>query len=200
MLILALGRDGGAGLPGFSTSVPWVAPGGAGWSGGRGGWPGRSGEESGPGRLGRPVSGEVQDQPAAGGRDPAGDVDDPGPQGRPADPGQAGGDGGGPGQVERDHCGRDPGGVRGVAARREVRPRAGFEFGDDLLDDRVFPVPLISDDGGQRGVGDEGVVPVGGEQLLLDRPVTADGLLAADPAHDQPAGDVLTNLSLSIAE
>jgi len=44
---------------------------------------------------------------------------------------------------------------------------AGLEVGDDLLDDRVSAVGLLGLEHGQRGVGEDRVVAVVGEQLTL---------------------------------
>lgn len=55
--------------------------------------------------------------------------------------------------------------------------------------DRVPAVTLVCGYGVQRGVGDEGVVPVGGEQLVLTG--LSSGVEAADPAHHQSAGHAL---------
>src|SRR3954447_15280683 len=78
-----VGRGGVAGLPGSSTGVLGRARSGW-WSGARGGWPGRRYPQSGPAGSPRPVGGQVQDQAATGGRDPAGNVDDLGAQACPA--------------------------------------------------------------------------------------------------------------------
>ena len=52
-------------------------------------------------------------------------------------------------------------------ARGQVRQWPVLEFGDDLLDDGVVAVTLVGLDDAQGGVGDEGVVAVGREQLAL---------------------------------
>jgi hypothetical protein len=92
---------------------------------------------------------------------------------------------GGTGQVERDHRVRQPGGVGRVPAG-QVGQRAVLEFGDDLLDDRVVTVLLVGLDDTEGAVGDERVVPVGGEQLTLP-----GWLEPFHPAHHQPALDVI---------
>jgi hypothetical protein len=51
--------------------------------------------------------------------------------------------------------------------RRQVGRRAVFEVGVDLLDDRVLTVVFLGLDQLDLGVGDEGVVAPGGEQLAL---------------------------------
>src|SRR3954470_156733 len=81
-LLRVVGRASAAGLPGFSTSVPWSGPVRA-WSGGSG----REGVVEGvaeqfveagfPG----PGLGQVQHQTASGARDAGGDVDQSGAQG-----------------------------------------------------------------------------------------------------------------------
>jgi hypothetical protein len=48
-----------------------------------------------------------------------------------------------------------------------VGQRAVLEFGDDLLDVGVVAVMLVGLDDAEGGVGDERVVPVGGEQRTL---------------------------------
>ena len=67
---------------------------------------------------------------------------------------------------------------------------AGLQVGDDLLDDRVVAVVGLGLEHGQWGVGEHAVVAVLGEQLALS---VRDGLGVEpfDPAHDQPAVDVL---------
>lgn len=95
----------------------------------------------------------------------AGMLDELRAQARPPRLGQVGGHGGGASDVERDDRASDPRSVGGVLARRQVGQRAVLEFGDDLLDDRVFAVTLIGLDSGQYAVGDERVVAVSREQL-----------------------------------
>lgn len=111
--------------------------------------------------------GQVKVESAAGGSDPAGDLDDLPADGGPPRRGQVGRDRGGTSEVERDHGQGDPGGVGRVLPRRQVRQRSVLEFGDDLLDDRVVTVPLVGLDHPEPGVGDEGVVAVGREQFAL---------------------------------
>jgi hypothetical protein len=114
-----------------------VSRGGFGWAG-RGGVPGLP--VLGPG----PVSPQVQAESVAGGSDPGADVDDLRAQGCPSDLGEVGGDCGGAGDSERQRRVGNPGGVGRVLSARQVRQRSVLEFGDDLLDDRVFTVTLIA--------------------------------------------------------
>jgi hypothetical protein len=68
-----------------------------------------------------------------------------------------------------------------------VGQRAVAEVGEELLDDGVAAVLLLGLDELERGVGEDGVVAPGGEQLALAR----CGLcLVAHPADDQPGGHV----------
>jgi hypothetical protein len=50
-----------------------------------------------------------------------------------------------------------------------MRERPGGQVGDDLLDDRVVTVLALGLDRLERGVGEDRVVPVGGEELALAR-------------------------------
>ena len=69
--------------------------------------------------------------------------------------------------------------------------RAIGPVGEDLLDDGVVAVLLLSWGQLKRGVGEHRVVPPGREQLAL----AFAGLgQVADPAHDQPGGDGLALL------
>ena len=69
----------------------------------------------------------------------------------------------------------------------QVREGAVVEVGEELLDDGVAAVLLLGLDELERGVGEDGVVAPGGEQLALAR----CGLcLVADAADDEPGGDV----------
>ena len=61
------------------------------------------------------------------------------------------------------------------------------EVGQELLDNRVDAVLLLSLDELERAVGEDGVVAPGGEQLALAG--CGLGVLVADPADDEPAGD-----------
>ena len=68
-----------------------------------------------------------------------------------------------------------------------MREGAVVQVGEELLDDGVAAVLLLGLDELERGVGEDGVVAPGGEQLTLAR----CGLcLVADAADDQPGGDV----------
>jgi hypothetical protein len=72
-----------------------------------------------------------------------------------------------------------------------VRERPVLVLGDDLLDQGVIAMPLISLDGRQGAVGDERMVAVGREQLALLGAAGCQRLEPFDPAHDQPAGHAL---------
>lgn len=107
-----------------------------------------------------PPPGQVQQLLMGRVRDPGRGVDQLGAHGRNPGPGvpAAGEDGGGAGEVERDHRAGQPGGVRSEHPRREVGERPVLQLGDDLLDEGVVAV------GGLRGqhrlarVGEHGVV------------------------------------------
>ena len=58
-------------------------------------------------------------------------------------------------------AGNDPGG--------QVSQGAVGQVGEDLLDDGVVAVLLLGLDQRERGVGEHGVVPPDGEQLVLAR-------------------------------
>ncbi len=78
-----------------------------------------------------------------------------------------------------------------------MRQRSLLYVRDDLLDDRVLAVGLLSLNERQRAVSEHRVVAVGREQLLLlggHRLVGLGlgvGVQPLDPAHEQPAGDLL---------
>ena len=140
--------------------------------------------------LAVPALGQVQGEAAAavaGGA--GGDGDQVAADGGGAGPGvAAAGEGaGGADQVVGDGGDGQPGGVGGELPRGQVREGAVVEVGEDLLDDGVAAVLLLGLDELERGVGEDGVVAPGGEQLALAR----CGLcLVADAADDQPGGDV----------
>jgi hypothetical protein len=94
------------------------------------------------------------------------------------------------GEVERHRGKHQPGGVRGELSRGQVRQRPGLELGDDLLDDGVVPVGCLRGQHRRRAVGEHGVMPVLGEQRGLPGGHRV-GVEPADPAHDQPGGNVL---------
>ena len=79
-------------------------------------------------------------------------------------------------------------GALGRFGRWGVSHRTLFELGDDLFDDGVVAVVFVGVDRGQVTVGDEPVVPPGGEQRVLAVVGGGDGSLvqALHPAHDQP--------------
>ena len=66
------------------------------------------------------------------------------------------------------------------------------DVGEHLLHDGVVAVLALGLDELERRVGEDGVVPPDGKQLVLP----AGGLLVqvADPADDQPGGDFLAFL------
>jgi len=76
----------------------------------------------------------------------------------------------------------------------------GPEVGVDLFDDGVVAVGGLGLQHLQRGVSEDRVVTVGGEQFTLHALLGLLGLLGGDgcgvepfdPAHDQPPVDVLT--------
>jgi hypothetical protein len=99
---------------------------------------------------------------------------------------------GGAGEVERDRRQDEPGGVGREPARRQVRQRPVLEVGDDMLDDRARPVGGFGLQRRQGAVGEHRVVAVGGDQLALPVCVVPVGQVEpADPADDEPGGDVL---------
>ena len=63
------------------------------------------------------------------------------------------------------------------------------QVGEDLFHLGVAAVVLLSLEGGERGVGEDGVVTPGAEQLALAR--RRPGVEVFDPADDQPGGDRL---------
>jgi len=119
--VVAVTDEGVTGLPVW-PALPLrcsVAPLRPGWSGGEcGWWACRGGPQLFPARRPGPAPRQVQDESSAGGRDPAGDVDGPGPQCGPAGGTHRGSDGGRAGDVERDHRVRDPGCVGRVLSGR----------------------------------------------------------------------------------
>ena len=76
---------------------------------------------------------------------------------------------GGADQVVGEGGQGEPGGVGVEMSGRRVGEGAVVEVGDDLLDDRVAAVLLLGLEGLERGVGEDGVVAPGGEQLALAR-------------------------------
>ena len=163
---------------------------GRGWSGRCGGRPAGGFEEVQPFVVAVPAFGQVQGETAAavaGGA--GGDGDEVAADGGGAGPGvaAAGQGAGGAGQVVRDGGDGEPGGVGGELPGRQVRERSVGAVGEELLDDRVVAVLVLGLDELERGVGEDGVVAPGGEQLALAR----CGLgLVADAADDEPGGDV----------
>ena len=69
---------------------------------------------------------------------------------------------------------------------RQVRERPVGPVGEDLLHDRVVAVLFFGLDELEGGVGEDGVVAPGGEQLVL--PGGCLLVLVADAAHGQPGG------------
>jgi hypothetical protein len=61
----------------------------------------------------------------------------------------------------------DPGGVGIERGRRQVGPRAVDQVGEDLLNDGVATVVGLGAEEWERPVGEQRVIPVGGEQLAL---------------------------------
>ena len=98
---------------------------------------------------------------------------------------------GGAGQVERDRGQHQPGGVGRELPGGQMRQRAVLQIGDDLLDDRVPPVIGLGLEHRQRRIGEHGVMPPDREQLTLSVGDDMVGVGVADPAHDQPGGDLL---------
>jgi len=89
----------------------------------------------------------------------------------------------------RDGGAGQPGRVRGERPRWQVGQGAVGQVGEHLLDLGMVTVVLFGLEGGERGVGEHGVVAPGAEQLAL-----AGGGAAVevfDPADDQPRGDRL---------
>ena len=139
-----------------------------------------------------PVFGQVQgDLAAAVAGGAGGDVDEVaaqrGSSGLGA--GEAGQGPGGTQQVVADGGAGQPGGVRGERARGQVRQGPVGQVGEDLFDLGVVAVVLLGLEGGERGVGEDGVVTPGGEQFALARGGLAVEVF--DPADDQPGGDRL---------
>ena len=137
----------------------------------------------------------MQGQSPGRGCDACRDCDQGGADGGGAGFGQCGsGDGGcGAGEVERHHCGYQPGGVGVETSRGQVRQGRVFEVGVDLLDDRVAAVGLVGANGVQVAGGEERVETPGAEQGALA--VVAAGVEVGDAAHHQPARDLLGGLS-----
>ena len=168
---------------------------GPGWSGRCGGRAAGRGEQVQPFVLAVPAFGQVQ-----------GEVTVAVPGGAGGDGDQVAADGRGPGlrerqgrqgpgsaeQVVRHGRDRQPGRVRGEDPGRHVSQGSAGDVGEELLHDGVAAVLPLGLDQLERGVGEDGVVAPGGEQLVLP----GGGLLVqvADPADDQPRGDGLAFL------
>jgi hypothetical protein len=146
-------------------------------------------EQAGPFLLAVPACGQVEREVAAAvAGSPRGDIDEVAAQGGAAGLGVAA-PGQGPGgaqQVAADRGERQPGRVGGERARRQVRERPVGPVGEDLLGPGVAAMVFFGLDDLEWGVGEDGVVAPGGEQLAL-----APGAEVADPADDQPGGDGL---------
>lgn len=127
------------------------------------------GEEGLPVLLPGPVRRQVEQDAAGSVRDPGRDVDQLSADGRGAGLGvaRAGQAAGGAGEVVCHGGEGEPGGVGGEPARRQVGEGSVDEIGEDLFDDGVVAVSLVGGDGGQVGVGQEGVVAPGWEQFFL---------------------------------
>ena len=139
--------------------------------------------------------GQVQDQvPVAVAGGPGGHGDQVAADGGGARPGVAGpGAGSGGAQQVVRHGGEDePGPVCGEMTGWQVGEGPGVQVGDDLLDDRVAPVLAFCLQYFERGVGEDGMVAVGGEQLAL--PLGGLAVAGADAADDQPCGDLVAFL------
>src|SRR5512133_3225451 len=130
-----------------------------------------------------PAGGQVQDQPAGGAGQPAGQVEQGPAQRLGYDQFLAGAqsDGGDPAQQVVGQGGdQEPGGVGGELARGAVpQAHAALEVADAQLDRGVAAVILVQPHGGADSVGDEGVVAPVREQLRLFTHQTG-------AAHDQP--------------
>jgi hypothetical protein len=81
--------------------------------------------------------------------------------------GPAGQGRGGAQQVVGDGGAGEPGGVGGELARGQVCQGAVVAVGEDLLDDGVVAVLVLGPGSSHTGVGEDRVVPPGGEQLVL---------------------------------
>jgi hypothetical protein len=75
--------------------------------------------------------------------------------------------------------------------RRQTGERPILQVGDDLFDDRVAAVVGLGVEHRQWRVGEHRMVSPGGEQFAL--PIREDVIRVgvADPAHDQPPGNLL---------
>ena len=100
----------------------------------------------------------------------------------------AGESAGGTEQVVRDGGDGQPGGVGGELPRGQVGEGPVVEVVEELLDDSVAAVLLLGLDELERGVGEDGVVAPGREQLAL--PGCRLRVLVADAPDDEPGGDV----------
>ena len=155
-----------------------------------GGWAGGGLEQVHPRLVVVPAVGQVQgDVAAAVAGDAGGDVDEVGPDGGAAGFGvaEAGQRPGGAQQVVADRGACEPGGVGGERAGGQVGERAVGPVGEDLLGLGVATVVLLGLDELIRRVGEDGVVPPGGEQLALPggRGVAVE---VTDAADDEPGG------------
>ena len=114
------------------------------------------------------MQGEV---PAAVAGGAGGDVDQVAAQGDSPGPGagEAGQRSGGAQQVVADRGAGQPGRVGGERARRQVGQGPVSQIGEDLFYLGVAAVVLLSLDGLERGVGEDGVVTPGAEQFTLAR-------------------------------
>lgn len=96
----------------------------------------------------------------------------------------------GAGQVVRQGCQGEPGGIGREMAGGRVGEGAVLDIGDHLLDDSVPAVITLGILQGERGVGERGVVAPGIEERALPGEDGADAQ-ALDAAHDQTGGDLL---------
>src|SRR6185437_13872886 len=106
---------------------------------------------------------QVEDEAAAAAAGyPGGHSDEVTADGGGAGLGVAGpGPGSGGSQQVMGHGGKDePCGVRVEVSRWQMREGTGVQVGDDLLDDRVVPVVSLGRGRLERGIGEDGIMPV----------------------------------------